>query len=99
MITRAKSISARSNITKVATAMTLIALPTAGVGVCTYATPGGTPTGYGALPAPPPADPVSDAPKPSPSQPAPPPAPPQAGTNANDWVWTGDGGGGGGGGG
>jgi hypothetical protein len=77
----------RNNITKIAMAGALIAIPTATVSVPAYAAPGfgGTPNTPAVLPAPPPADPPTDAP-----QPPPPPAQPSNGeyynpNDPNDW--------------
>jgi hypothetical protein len=101
MRTEAKSFGARSSITKVMVAMVLIAIPTAGVSVSAYATPGGspnTPARYGVLPAPPPADPPTNTPQP-PQPPAPPTAPAPSPGNGEYYCGGCDGGAGGGGGG
>ena len=76
-MTWAMSSGVRSNITKIAVAGVLIAIPTAAVSVPAYAAPGfgGTPNTPAVLPAPLPADPPTDAPEPPPP-PAPPPAQP-----------------------
>jgi hypothetical protein len=99
-MTWASSSGVRNTVTKTAVAVALLAIPTAGVSIPAYATPG-----FGSTPdvlsAPPPADPPTDAPAP----PAPPaPAPQQPGYqpyDPNSWWYNGgaDGGGGGGGGG
>jgi hypothetical protein len=59
----------RSNISKIAVAGVLIAVPTAAVSVPAYAAPGfgGTPNTQAALPAAPPADPPPPPPPPSPT--------------------------------
>lgn len=85
----------RSNISKVAVAGVLIALPTAAVSFPAYAAPGsgGTPSWQAVFPAPPPADPPTDAPQPPP----PPAAQPSQGEyyNPNDsedwWPYAGTG--------
>jgi hypothetical protein len=99
MSTRAKSFIVRGSITKVMVAMVLIAMPTAGVSVSAYAASGdssNTPARYGALPAPPPADPATNTPQPP--TPPPPPAPP-VGRNNGYYCGSCDSGAGGGGGG
>ena len=87
-MTWAMSSGVRSNITKIAVAGVLIAIPTAAVTVPAYAAPGfgGKPNMPAVLPPPPPpADPPTDAP-----QPPPPPAQPSNGeyynpNDPNDW--------------
>src|ERR1700733_14422500 len=71
-MTWAMSFGVGSNITKIAVAGVLIAIPTATVSVPAYAAPGfgGTPNTPAVLPAPPPADPPTDAPQPPPPPPA-----------------------------
>lgn len=91
-MTWALSSGVRSNISKIAVAAVLIAIPTAAVSLPAYAAPGfgGAPTTPAVLPAPPPADPPTDAP-----QPPPPPAPVQPPVNqqqADDfWPYAGTG--------
>ena len=101
-MTWAMSSRVRSSITKIAVAGVLIAIPTTGVSVPAYATPGFRGTSdplapYGVHPAQPPAVPSTDVPQP----PRPPlvfaPAPVDA---SDSWAYgQGDGGAGGGGGG
>jgi hypothetical protein len=88
-MTWAMSSGVRSNISKIAVAGVLIAIPTAAVSVPAYAAPGfGATTNTPAvLPAPPPADPPTSAP-----QPPPPPPPPVNQQEADDfWPYAGTG--------
>ena len=62
--------SARINITKIALAGALLAMPAAAMNIPAYATPGvgGTANSPAVITAPPPADPPTDAPQPPPPQ-------------------------------
>jgi hypothetical protein len=84
---RTMSSGVRSNISKIAVASVLIAIPTAAVSVPAYAAPGfgGMANTPAVLPAPPPADPPTNAPQPPP--PPPPPAPPPVNQQQADDFW------------
>ncbi len=97
-MTRATSFGVRSNITKIAVAGVLIAIPAAGVSVPVVATPGfgGTSDAVALYGVHPPQAPSTDAPQP----PAPLPWPAQQSVDYDWWAYgQGDGGAGGGGGG